>query len=59
MNGVIRQDERIAVVNVKKGMYKLRVFADDLVLESLLEGIDTLMEKLREFGTLCGLKRIK
>ncbi|XP_061495705.1 calcyphosin-2 isoform X3 [Rhineura floridana] len=54
----IRQDKRISGLKIKKEEYKLRAFADDLiiVLENPLEGINVLMDKLKEFGPLAGFK---
>ncbi|XP_015283583.1 PREDICTED: protein lunapark, partial [Gekko japonicus] len=55
----VRQDERIIGVKIKGASYKLRAFADDLmlVLEDPLKGIETLMAKLKEFGTVVGIKQ--
>lgn len=41
-------------VKFKKETYYVRTFADDmvLVLEDLLQEVETLMEKLKDFGML-------
>nr|GEZ82414.1 hypothetical protein [Tanacetum cinerariifolium] len=54
----IRQDERIHGVKIKKETFKLRAFADDLVLmlENPLKDIELLMNKLKEFGSFAGFK---
>lgn len=47
-------------VNIKKETYKLRAFADDLmlVLEGPLKGIELLMVKFKEFSALAILKAV-
>ncbi|XP_025028017.1 contactin-associated protein-like 2 [Python bivittatus] len=55
LNNDIRRDERIAGVTIKREAYNLEAFADDLVmilLEDPLEGIRTLIEKLKDLGVL-------
>lgn len=54
LNRNLRQDERVAIVKIKKEIYKLQEFVDDL--EDFSEGIETLMEKLNEFGISHGFK---
>lgn len=54
----IKQDEKAVGVKIKNEKYKLRTFADDLVLflQDSQSGVEYLMKKLNGFGTLAGFK---
>ena len=58
LNGGIRSDEQIKGLKVKQEQFKLRAFAGDLVLilQDPLETAEHLIKKLKEFGSLAGLK---
>lgn len=53
-NRNVRHKERIETVKIKGEYYKLRAFADDLMLglENPLKGIEILMTKLKAFGAV-------
>lgn len=53
-NRNVRHEERIEAVKIKGEYYKLRAFADDLMLglENPLKGIEILMTKLKAFGAI-------
>ena len=57
LNRDIRQDDQIKGLKIKK-VFKLRAFANDLVLilQDPLNVVEHLMKKLKEFGSLAGLK---
>ncbi|XP_062986041.1 protocadherin gamma-A10-like [Elgaria multicarinata webbii] len=50
--------KKIGGIKIKKESYKLRAFADDVVLtlEDPLKGIEVLMHKLKEFGVVASFK---
>lgn len=54
----IRTDEEIKVITIGTRSYKLKAFADDLVLtvENPLESVPKVLEKLNEFGQVAGFK---
>ena len=53
LNKDIRGDEQLKGLKIKKEVFKLRAFADDLVLliQDPLESVEHLMKKLKDYGS--------
>ena len=59
LNREIRADHQIEGVKIKKQIFKLKAFADDLAfffLQNLLDSIEHLLMKIKEFGQVAGFK---